>query len=96
MERKSRMPQIQGVQRRMPYAAASQQPPTASFGMRLYTQAPEIGVSCCSAESSFQPNSRFPEGETKWSFFYYPIFNWLKSFNKSKKVREQHSVLEYL
>jgi len=45
MERKLRMPQIQGVQGRMPYAAASQQPSTASFGMRLCTQEPEIGVS---------------------------------------------------
>jgi hypothetical protein len=32
-----------------------------AFGMRLYTQAPEIGVSCCSAENLFQPNSRFPQ-----------------------------------
>jgi len=44
----------------MPYAAASQQPSTANFGMLLCTQEPEIGVSCCSAENFFQPNSRFP------------------------------------
>ena len=50
MERKSRMPQIQGVQRRMPYAAAKQQPSTCE---PLAT--PEMGVSCCSYE---QPLSR--------------------------------------
>ncbi len=52
MERKLRMPQIQGVEGRMPYAAAKQQPSTTSFGMRLCTQAPEIGVS-----------SAFPKGK---------------------------------
>ncbi len=46
------MPQIQGVQGRMPYAAASQQPSTASFGMLLCTQEPEMGVS-----------SAFPKGK---------------------------------
>jgi len=61
IERKLRIPQIQGVQGRMPFAAASKQPSTASFGMLLCTQEPEIGVSCCSAESPFQPNSRFPQ-----------------------------------
>ncbi len=50
------MPQIQGVQRRMPYAAAKQQPSTCE---PLAT--PEMGVSCCSAENLFQPNSRFPQ-----------------------------------
>jgi hypothetical protein len=35
IERKSRMPQIQGVQGRMPYAAARQQPSTCE---RLATQ----------------------------------------------------------
>ena len=45
MERKLRIPQIRGVRGRMPYAAASQQPSTASFGMRLCKQAPEIEIS---------------------------------------------------
>jgi len=47
----------------MPYAAASQQPATASFGMRLCTQALEIGVSCCSAENLFSRTAAFLEGE---------------------------------
>ncbi len=46
------MPQIQGVQGRMPYAAAEQQPSTASPWHALVSQAPEIGVS-----------SAFPKGK---------------------------------
>jgi len=42
IERKLSVPQIQGVQGRMPYAAASQQPSTASFGMLLCTQEPDM------------------------------------------------------
>ncbi len=45
MERKSRMPQIQGVQRRMPYAAAKQQPPIASpWHALVYTRAGDRGI----------------------------------------------------
>jgi hypothetical protein len=39
------MPQIQGVQRRMPYAAARSSNLLRVFGMLLCTQEPEIGVS---------------------------------------------------
>jgi hypothetical protein len=51
MERKLRMPQIQGVQGRMPYAAAKQQPSTCE---PLATK--EMGY------PAVRKNSRFPEG----------------------------------
>ena len=45
MERKLRMPQIQGVQGRRPYAAASQQPSTASpWHALVYTSAGDRGI----------------------------------------------------
>jgi len=49
------MPQIQGVQGRMPYAAAPQQPTTASFGMRLFTSAGDW------VYPAVRKNSRFPQ-----------------------------------
>jgi len=44
MERKLRIPQIQGVQGRMPYAAAKQQPSTASLWHALVTSAGDRGI----------------------------------------------------
>ena len=47
----------------MPYAAASQQPPTASFGMRLCTQAPEMGYPAVLLKVFFSRTAAFLKGE---------------------------------
>jgi hypothetical protein len=63
----------------MPYAAAKQQPSTASFGMRLLLQAPEIGAS-----------SAFPKGkqnrEKNWTLITRHYCEYKSGLKTMKRV----------
>jgi len=63
------MPQIQGVLGRMPFAAASQQPPTASpWHALVYTSAGDWGILL------FVRTAAFPKGKQKGVFFIIMYF----------------------